>query len=217
MHAPFLLMPTSSDSPEAALPPRGKHLFNQDQVWVDISGVPHALHMMTTIYRANVIAHLLREARHFWQEQHDDQLVEELVAFSLGEPPPEALTLPADPVEWVTSTPLMRRLQAMTPNWEQHVTEDRDELTDQDDGAWILHTDNSRQLIDLDTRTATRLPLTPGAPSDLRRDGQAVTLIKLVHCRRGESAAFVLDLRADGVVTLRSTSVVRWITRAGLT
>jgi len=207
-------MSTSSSGPEA-LPPHGKHLFTQDQVWVDVAGVPHALQEMTTTYRANVIAHLLREAHHFWQEQHDEHLVQELVAFSLGEPPPEALNLPADPVEWVTGTPLMRRLQAMTPKWERHVTEDREELTDQDDGAWVLHTENSRQLLDLDARTVTRLPQAPGLLSDLRRDGQDVPLLKVVHCRRGDSAAFILDLRADGVVTLRSTSVVRWITRAG--
>lgn len=184
---------------------------------MDIGGVPHALEDMTITYRANVIAHLLKEARDLWQRQHDEHLVAELVAFCRGETPPEPLSLPADPVEWVNGTPLMRRLLAITPHWADHVTEDRLELTDQDDGAWLLHTDNSKHLIDLDARTATRLPHTPGALADLRRDRQAVPLVKLVHCRRGESATFVLEVRADGILSLRSTSTVRWITRAGAT
>ncbi|MCM3662564.1 hypothetical protein M3148_16430, partial [Georgenia satyanarayanai] len=40
-------------------------IFAQDQVWVDVRGVPHALEEMTLQYRANVIRHLREHAAQY--------------------------------------------------------------------------------------------------------------------------------------------------------
>lgn len=203
-----------SDEPLQAEPGTlNLYVFDQDEVWLDVVGTPHRLHEMTITYRANVINHLLQRAEHFYQAKLEQwQIADLLAAHQDGEDdqPP----LPGDPVEWIESTPLMRRLRTMTPEWEEHVTEDRDELTDQDTGSWVVHTENSRYLIDLDSRTCTRLPNLTGRLRELRRDGEELPLRRIVQCRLGEPGALLLDVRGDGVATLRETSIVRRITRA---
>lgn len=185
-------------------------VFDQDEVWLDVVGVPHLLHEMTITYRANVINHVLQRAEYFYQAKLEQRHIAELLAAHQDDEPP----LPEDPLEWIESTPLMRRLRAITPGWEGHVTEDRDELTDHDTGSWVVHTENSRYLIDLDSRTCTRLPGLTGNAWDLRRDGDELPLLRIDQCRFGEPGALLLDLRGDGISTLRLTSIVRRITRA---
>lgn len=50
-------------------------------------------------------------------------------------------------------------------------------------------------------------------PSDLRRDSEALTVEQIVHLEVGSPAVFILDLRRDGVSTIRTTSPVLAIER----
>lgn len=96
-----------------------------------------------------------------------------------------------------------------------HVAEDRDELTNTSTGRWRVTTEGSAYLVDLDDRTVLRAPGqgSVGVTGDLRRDGDPVPLVELALCRRAEQAVMMLDVRGDGVVTLRVTSLVARITR----
>lgn len=60
-------------------------------------------------------------------------------------------------------------------------------------------------LIDNEAMTATRLIDHPGR---LRRDGEAIRLLQTVSPVVGESMVMLLDLRRDGVTTVRTTSPV---------
>lgn len=108
----------------------------------------------------------------------------------------------------------MRRLRALAPRWEDHATEERERLTDSDTGRWLMSTETSRYVIDLDARTITRSPGDGEDALDLRRDDEVVPLLRLNSCERGASAVLLLDVRGDGVATLRMTTPVRRITRA---
>lgn len=116
-------------------------------------------------------------------------------------------------LEWIETTPLMRRLTAMTPDWETHATEDRDALTDEDVGRWRISTESTTYVLDLDARTSTRLRRADDAAVDLRRDGDAIPLARLIACQRGAPAVLLLDVRGDGVQTVRTTTPVQRITR----
>lgn len=190
-------------------------VFDQDQVWVDILGVPHALHEMDDTYRANVIGHLYEHADLYLRGVVRDEFTETAVAALTGERPPDRADRPADAVGWVEATPLMRRLRAMTPRWEGHVTDERDEITNAPTGRWRVITEGSTYLVDLDNRTVSRAPRqgTVGVTGDLRRDGNPIPLLELALCRRAEQAVMMLDIRGDGVATLRVTSLVARITR----
>jgi hypothetical protein len=96
----------------------------------------------------------------------------------------------------------------------------RTQLTDADTGRWVVTTLTSRYLLDLDLHQLVRRPgqgdpgrfgwdSGPPAVSTLRRDDDVVTLHSVAHCHLGESLVVLLDLRGDGVVTIRqSTQVV---------
>lgn len=191
-------------------------IFAQERVWVDISGARHLLEEMTTAHRANVIADLLRHADQHRESQSELRLVREFVAFCNGQRTPDSPVEPQDAVKWLNASALMRRLRQLTPNWHQHVTENRDRLTDHDTGRWLLTTRNSWYLLDLDARTSIRAPLHTGTAFHLRRDRRALPLLRVVHCRRGTSAMFLVDVRNDGAPTLRATTPVKWITRMEL-
>ncbi|TRW45593.1 hypothetical protein [Georgenia yuyongxinii] len=190
-------------------------VFDLDQVWVDIVGVPHALHEMSLEQRSNVTAHVLQYADHYRAAVARDAFTEAVVALIDGTRAPHVPDLPADPREWVESTPLMRRLRAMTPGWEAHTTDDRDQLTDEDTGRWWVTTEGSAYLVDLDARTVTRAPGqgSDGLTTGLRRDGDPVPLLAIEQCRRAHPAVLVLDVRGDGVPTIRRTSLIIRITR----
>lgn len=66
--------------------------------------------------------------------------------------------------------------------------------------------------------TLTRLPQESepgpeleGYPGPLRRDAEPITVLRIVHCELGMNGIFVLDLRGDGVATVRTTSPIREI------
>jgi hypothetical protein len=64
-------------------------------------------------------------------------------------------------------------------------------------------------LIDPEAATVVRLVDHAGA---LRRDGEAIRLLETPHPQVGEAMVLLLDLRRDGVVTVRMTTPVVNIT-----
>jgi hypothetical protein len=51
--------------------------------------------------------------------------------------------------------------------------------------------------------------LPPIATSSLRRDYEPVALLRVLHCELGAPMQLVLDIRRDGIPTLRTTTCVR--------
>lgn len=96
-----------------------------------------------------------------------------------------------------------------------------EELIDTDSGTYRIRTaTGSHYLLDLDRRTLTRLraavevaPEYAGmAPAELRRDGEQLELHRVITCRAGDRAVFIVQLREDpSVVTVRDTSQVQEI------
>lgn len=85
-------------------------------------------------------------------------------------------------------------------------------------GRWQVTTETSIYLLDLDAKRVTRVPdagagppagFSPAAIAALRRDHESVPLLKLITCVVGEPMRMLIDLRRDGVCTLRTTTVVR--------
>lgn len=92
-------------------------------------------------------------------------------------------------------------------------------LTD-DDGLWAVSTvSGSSYLLDLDARIMLRQtePYADGLDGrdegdlTLRRDGDPVHLIRLLHCAIGDGMVLVVNLGVDGVAftTRMSTTVIR--------
>jgi len=85
-------------------------------------------------------------------------------------------------------------------------------------GRWLLVTESSAYELDLDAHTCRRTPgagagPTPGRdvipPSELRKDNDAIPLIELGVVLVGFPAIMVVDVRGDGVLTSRQTTMVR--------
>ncbi|MDT0168875.1 hypothetical protein [Pseudarthrobacter sp. BRE9] len=91
------------------------------------------------------------------------------------------------------------------------------ELRNDDAGRYLVTTaTGSQYLLDLTARTVQRV-VAATAPlidyldvgfSQLRRDGETVKLLMLESCTVGWPARYWLQIRADHVVTLRTTSPV---------
>ncbi|MEO8888488.1 MAG: hypothetical protein ABI429_04255, partial [Jatrophihabitantaceae bacterium] len=73
-------------------------------------------------------------------------------------------------------------------------------------------------VLDLDDRRATRAPDAGAGPppglgappiAALRRDHESVPLLALISCTVGEPMRMMIDVRRDGVGTLRTTIIVR--------
>lgn len=97
-------------------------------------------------------------------------------------------------------------------------------------GRWWVHTQTAIHLVDLDRRLATRFPVAsegvdlvidafakgpgedgedePWLVSRLRQDARPIQLIQLRSLSVGESMVLVLDVRGDGVLTVRPTTPV---------
>jgi len=82
-------------------------------------------------------------------------------------------------------------------------------------GSWLVRTQTSSYLLDLDARTATRIPGDEDVVGDvwetvrLRSDAVPLPLISLIRCNVGESMRMVIDVVGDGVTaTLRDTTPV---------
>ena len=85
-------------------------------------------------------------------------------------------------------------------------------------GQWQVTTETSLYLVDLDAWLVTRVPdagagtlpgLSPVAVASLRRDHEPVTLIELIECQLDRPLRMLLDIRRDGVPTLRVSTHVR--------
>jgi hypothetical protein len=95
----------------------------------------------------------------------------------------------------------------------QHPTpkQELDTLAGQTTGSYLVETEASYHLIDLDARTVTRTRIGERGfePSHLRRDGSEINLVD-VDASVGSGMILILDLRGDGIPTVRlSTDVVR--------
>lgn len=91
------------------------------------------------------------------------------------------------------------------------------ELRNEDTGRYLVTSAaGSRYVLDLTARTVTRRAAA-AAPlvdyldsgfSTLRRDGETLELLLLESCAVGASAQYWVQVRADHVVTLRTTSPI---------
>lgn len=93
----------------------------------------------------------------------------------------------------------------------------RQELHNDDKGLYLVTTaTGSRYELDMTARTVKRqMAATAPIPdfleagfSQLRRDGETVELLMLETCAVGASARYYLQIRVDGVPTLRMTSPI---------
>lgn len=98
-------------------------------------------------------------------------------------------------------------------------------------GRWWVHTQTAMYLLDLERRKVTRFPdannelrpedlLEEGddyAVSQLRLDSETIPLVQLMTLALGEPMILVLDIRRDGVLTVRPTTPVRAIVAATAT
>jgi hypothetical protein len=79
-------------------------------------------------------------------------------------------------------------------------------------------TETSVYLLELDLKQVTRVPdagagpppgFSPAPIASLRRDHESAPLLELITCTVGEPMRMLIDIRRDGVSTLRTTTVVR--------
>ena len=82
-------------------------------------------------------------------------------------------------------------------------------------GTWRIRTASASYEVDFGTSRLVRLPDDPSGdvdPAALRRDCEQVPLLGVVLCRVGEPFVCLLDVRGDGVPTLRRSTPVQEIT-----
>lgn len=88
-------------------------------------------------------------------------------------------------------------------------------------GRWQVVTETSLYVLDLDAKTAIRVPDAGSGSVDdvavlvaaLQRDYEAVGLLDLITARVGERLLLLLDVRGDGVPTRRLGTIVRAVRR----
>jgi hypothetical protein len=78
--------------------------------------------------------------------------------------------------------------------------------------------ETSTYMIDLDAGQSIRVPdaglgLPPARVAAMRRDHESVRLISVTRAEVGEPLLLMLDVRQDGVVTVRRSTLVRQIRR----
>jgi hypothetical protein len=71
-----------------------------------------------------------------------------------------------------------------------------------------VNTENSTYLLDLEEMNVRRIPGDGPYSGGLRRDGELLALLELRPPQVGESMVMVLQIRDDGVRTIRRTSPV---------
>lgn len=89
-------------------------VFVQDRWWVDRAGVAHRIDEMPSTYRRNVLAF----CRDMAGQYHSGAALAEFLELTVGEfaalrDLDVALVAETDPVAWLESTPLIRRLRAV--------------------------------------------------------------------------------------------------------
>lgn len=100
-----------------------QRVFDQAVWWVDRWGCPHRLEAMSENYRHNVIAFLLDSAEQRWLDEVRRDALTAITGAWLGRVTFPVLarrvglssTADVDPLTWLESTPLMRRLRELTP------------------------------------------------------------------------------------------------------
>lgn len=82
-------------------------------------------------------------------------------------------------------------------------------------GRFLVKTETgSSYVLDMSNQTLTRSDV--GEESvELRRDGEAIPVVELIECKVGSPALLFLQIRDDGVQTLRRTSPVVSIEAVG--
>ena len=87
-------------------------------------------------------------------------------------------------------------------------------------GEWEVVTETSTYVIDVDAMTATRLPGGAGSLDGssvprfgLRQDQQPIPLMRVPAPVIGQPCDLLLDVRGDGIATLRRTSWVCHVTQ----
>jgi len=95
------------------------------------------------------------------------------------------------------------------------------QLDDSGTGCWLIRTQTSAHLVDLDSRTVTRIDGAGTPNSDagwtvsaLRKDRDPVQLLRVLRCSLGYPMELLLRVRDNGVTTLRRTTSVVAITPA---
>jgi hypothetical protein len=83
--------------------------------------------------------------------------------------------------------------------------------------ALIVTTESGSYVLDLEKETAIRSPrkdidATDVYAADLRRDNEEVKIISLITLKMDEPMVMVLDIREDGIETLRTTTNVQNVT-----
>lgn len=78
---------------------------------------------------------------------------------------------------------------------------------------YAIHMDPPRQVVRLakDGNPTQRYNQMPAA--ELRRDGEAIKLISIIELQVGRRGLMLIDVRLDGIPTLRDTTQVRSISR----
>ena len=93
-------------------------------------------------------------------------------------------------------------------------------LSNLDTGRWLVATESSAYILDLDARTARRSPGYGVGPvsnghvhlSQMRRDEAPIPLEEIITLEVGKPMLLLLDVREDGVLTLRRSTIVAAIT-----
>jgi hypothetical protein len=88
-------------------------------------------------------------------------------------------------------------------------------------GRWQVTTETSVYRLDLDANLVTRVPdagagtppgMSPVSIASLRRDHEPIALLELLECEVGAPLRMILDIRLDGIATLRVSTFVQQLT-----
>lgn len=91
-------------------------------------------------------------------------------------------------------------------------------LDDAARGTWLVETMTAAYVLDMDARTVVRRPKDRSTwpIAELRRDEQVVPLVKLPWAAMtGWPLQMTIDVRGDGVLTVRNTTPVQSIHSPG--
>lgn len=78
---------------------------------------------------------------------------------------------------------------------------------------YAIHMDSPREVVRLHRDRQPVARYAHLAAADLRRDGEAIRLLKIIELQVGLRGSMWLDVRLDGIPTLRGTTEVLSITR----
>ncbi len=88
-------------------------------------------------------------------------------------------------------------------------------------GLWFVSTQHSGYVLDLEHPTLIRIPGTlirgevAASAADLRRDGEPIPLLGVHHFRLGDPLVMTIQVRPDGIPTLRTTTPVTCVEEIG--